>query len=129
MAEYYASKEDFEKAKDFLAKVEKLMPTLPWVTWMMGYIAARTGDRQKALQVIDDLKEQTKGSATYNYIAFVYCALGDFPAFFENINRALETKSVLASVVMYSPLFAAARADPRYAEFLTELRRRTWQVK
>ena len=65
---------------------------------------------------------QRVGPAVYNYIAYVYHALGDMDAYFDFMNRALDARSVIASFVMYSPLLSEARRDPRYLGLLERIR-------
>ena len=125
MTDYYLCKGDLEKASEFYAKAEKLEPTNPRVTYMSGVIAAMEGDREKAqlaIKNIDNLKAGG-GEVRFNFIAYIYYALGDLDSFFEYLNKALEAHVIIPSSLMYSPLFAKARADPRYQELVGRLRK------
>ena len=121
MTQYYLAKGDLEKAKELLAKMEKLDPTTPQVTWMGGVIAAMEGDREKALLAVRKIEDAKMGPIGFNFIAYVYHALGDLDSYFEYLNRALEAHATVSSTLMYSPLFARARADPRYRELVERL--------
>ena len=121
MTEYYLAKGDREKAKEFLAKLEKLDPTNPRVTWMGGVIAAMEGDREKALLAIKKIEDAKAGPVGFNFIAYVYYALGDFDSYFEWLNRAVDAHALVVSTVTYSPLFAKARTDPRHRELIERL--------
>ena len=123
MTDYYLSKGDIVKARELHAKFEKLRPTHPWVTYMEGYIDAKAGDREKALLAIKKIEERNMGPTGYNYVAYVYHALGDMDRYFEYMHRALEDHAIIAVVMMYSPLLAKAREDPRYEELKQRLRR------
>ena len=116
MTEYYLIKGDLEKAKEFNAKAEKLEPTNPRVIWLGGVIAALEGDKEKALLAIRRIEAAKMGEVGFNYVGYVYHALGDLDSYFEYMNKALETHAIITSTMMYSPLFAKARADPRYPE-------------
>ncbi len=129
MTEYYIAKGDLEKAKELLAKLEKLDPTTPRVTWMGGVIAAMEGDREKALLAVRKIEDAKMGPVGFNFIAYVYHALGDLDAYFEYMNKALEAHAITASTVMYSPLFAKARADPRYLELVEKFRKQCGLIK
>jgi len=129
MIEYYLTKGNLEKAREFYAKVEKLEPSSPRVTWMGGVIAALEGDREKALLAIRKIEDAKIGPIGFNYVGFVYHALGDLDSCFEYMNRALEAHTLIASMLRYSPLFARARADPRYLELLERLGRQTGRTK
>ena len=121
MAEYYIAKRDLEKAKELLAKLEKLDPTNPRVTWMGGVIAAMEGDGERALLAVRKIEDAKMGPVGFNFIGFVYYALGDLDSFFGYLNRAVESHALVASAVMYSPVFAKARTDPRYRELVERL--------
>jgi len=123
MTDYYLSKGDITKAREFHAKCERLRPTHPWVTYMGGYIDAMAGDREKALQTIKKIEERKMGPVAYNYVAYIYYAMGDMDRYFENMNRALDEHTITATFVMYSPLLARAREDPRYGELVEKIRR------
>ena len=115
MTEYYLAKGgDLEKAREFHAKLEKLEPSSPRVTWLGGIIAALEGDRERALLAIRKIEDAKLGPISFNYIGFVYHALGDLDSYFEYMNKGLEAHTIIPSILMYSPLFAKARADPRY---------------
>ena len=122
MTDHYLSKGDLPKARELHSKFQRLQPTHPWVTYMGGFIAARAGDKEGALLAIRKLEEANMGPAVYNYIAYVYHALGDMDAYFDFMNRALDARSVIASFVMYSPLLSEARRDPRYLGLLERIR-------
>jgi TolB-like protein len=129
MIEYYLTKGDLEKAEEFYAKAEKLEPNNPRLTWMDGYIAAMEGDRERALLAIKKTENSNAGPICFNFVGFVYHALGDLDSFFECMNKAVEAHVLIASVTMYSPLFAKARADPRYRELVEKLRKQCGLTK
>ena len=129
MAEYYLIKGDLEKAREFHAKFEKLEPGLPQVTSQGGIIAALEGNREKALLAIRKIEDAKIGPLGLNYIGYIYHALGDFDSFFEYVNKALETHALITSTLMYHPLFAKTRADPRYVKLVEKLREQTGLTK
>jgi len=129
MTEYYLIKGNLEKAKEFHAKAEKLEPTRPGVTWMGGVIAALEGDREKALLAIKKIEDAKMGPISFNFIGYVYHALGDLNSYFEYMNKALEAHTLINSTMMYSPLFARARADPRYLELMEKIRKQLGLTK
>ena len=129
MTSYYLAKGDIGKARELHAKFEKLRPTSPWVIVIWGLIDAAAGEREKALQAIKRIEERDIGSLIYNYVALVYHALGDMDRYFENINRAVDEHTLSVVTVMYSPLLAKARDDPRYAKLVDKIRRQTGLVK
>jgi adenylate cyclase len=129
MIEYYLSKGDLEKAEEFYAKAEKVEPTNPRVIWMGGLIAAMEGDRERALLAIKKIEDAKIGPIGFNYIGYVYHALGDLDSFFKYLNKALEAHAILSLFLMYSPLLNKARADSRYLELIERLRKQTGLAK
>jgi hypothetical protein len=69
------------------------------------------------------------GPVGFNFIAYVYHALGDLDSYFEYMNKALKTHAQVPSALMYSPLLAKARTDPRYPELVEKLRRQCGLTK
>lgn len=127
-ADYYLSKGDIAKARELHAKYEKLRPTAPWVTYMGGFIDAMAGEKEKAFQAIRKIEEAKMGPLAYNYVAYVYHALGDMDRYFENMNRAIDEHVLIAIDAMYSPLLAKSREDPRYKGMVEKLRRQNGLV-
>ena len=113
MTEYYLIKGDPGKAREFFAKAEKLEPTNPRISWMGGVIAALEGDREKAQLVVRKIEDAKMGEVGFNYIGYVYHALGDLDSYFEYMNKALEKPiQIIPSTMMYSPLFARQGPTP-----------------
>ena len=123
IAEYYLQKGDFERAKQLHSVAERLDPNSDWVRWLRGYIEAKTGNRDAALLEIRKLEDAKGGAACLNAIGFVYYALGDLDAYFDYLGRALELHAVETAHVMYCPLFAEARTDPRYQALLEKAKK------
>jgi len=130
MGDYYLGRGDLAKAREYHDKVQKILPTHHWVTWMGGALDARSGDREKALLAIKKLEEDVnRGPIVLNYMAYLYLALGDLDSYFAQMNKALDTRAQIQSFMLYSPILAKAREDPRYGELVERLRRQTGLAK
>jgi tetratricopeptide (TPR) repeat protein len=129
MTYFYIANGDLQRAKEFNAKLEKLDPTNARAIWMGGVIAAMEGDRENALLAIKKIEDAKGGPVGFNFIAYVYHALGDLDSFFECMNKALEGHAIIASSLLYSPLWAKARTDPRYHELTEKLRKQCGLTK
>jgi adenylate cyclase len=123
MSEFYLHKGDMVRAKQYHSMAEKLEPSNRWVTWMKGFMAARAGDRQGALEAIKEIENKWFGVVNLNEIGFIHYALGDLDSYFEYVNRATDQHVLQYSWVMYCPLFAKARDDPRYHALLDRTRK------
>ena len=126
MTEHALLKGDYDKAKELLSTVEKLQPTHPWVTWMKGFIAAQTGDREAALRVVGQLAESRGDVDRLNSAGYAYYGLGDMDSYFSYMNQALESRVTNPAYPMYCPLFAGARADPRCQKLIEKMRQMHW---
>ncbi len=129
MIEHYLIKGDLERAREFYEKAERLEPTSSRLIWMGGVIAAMEGDRERALLVVRKIEDAKMGPVGFNFIGYIYYALGDFDSYFKYMNRAVEAHAVVASALMYSSLFAKARDDPRHLELVEKLRRQCGLTK
>jgi tetratricopeptide (TPR) repeat protein len=127
MADYYLLKGDVKKAREMHARTHA--PIHPWVLYMGGFIDAIAGDKEKALGAIKKIEERKMGPISYNQVAYVYYALGDMDSYFENLNRAMEGHALATGDMMYSPLLAKARTDPRYLELVGKVRRQAGLAK
>ena len=123
MTEYYMFKGNYEKAKELFSVAEKLEPTDSWAAWMRGFIAAQTGDRNTALEAIRKIEENWSGSIDLNGIGFIHYALGDLDSYFTYMNRATDQHLIQYAYLMYCPLFAKGRTDPRYQDLLGKLKK------
>ncbi len=124
LAEYYASKGNYELASQLLVRSRKDFPVSPYYHWLSGYVAGMQGDRQGALRAIRALKKCGSKESRLNWLAFVQYALGDLDSFFELLQRASDSHSLDVLRLMYCPLFRKARIDPRYAQLVASVRKK-----
>jgi hypothetical protein len=82
-----------------------------------------------ALAAIKEIEKNWLGVINLNDIAFIYFALGDLDSYFTYVIRATEQHALRYPYVMYCPLFAKSREDPRYQEILDRLQRMTGMLK
>ena len=124
--EYYLSGGDLERASEYYAQTKKLGDANRlWTDWIEGSMAALSGKREEALAIIRRIEAASMGPIALNSIAAIGLLLGDVDAYFANLERALEGHAIMALAVVYHPLIASARGDPRYASLIRELRRQT----
>jgi adenylate cyclase len=120
--EYHLFKGNYEHAKELFHQAEKLDPTHTWVSWMRGFIASLTADKEGALREISNIEKNYVSADALNGIAFISYGLGDFDSYFAYVNKAADQHALRIVYVMYSPLFSRARADPRYELLLDKVR-------
>jgi adenylate cyclase len=116
---YYISKGRLDDAQGEVAELEKLEPAWEYTLQSKGYLAGLRGDRQTAESAVLALEATHKrGWARSSLAGYIFYALGDVDTFFAYMRAAAEDHTLRASDLMYSPLFASARADPRMKEIL-----------
>jgi adenylate cyclase len=119
MADYYLAKGDLDEAEIVVQKMEQLGPDSEWAQLNRGYLAALRGDRATALEMIKKLDaSHGPGWARSQSAGLVYYALGDMDRFFEYMYTAARDHTLTFNRVLYSPLFAEARKDPRFQQLL-----------
>ncbi|HZW84275.1 MAG TPA: adenylate/guanylate cyclase domain-containing protein [Nitrososphaerales archaeon] len=116
---FYVIKGNLEEAAKEVAELESLEPTWEFTMMSKGYLAGMKGDRKTAEEVIASL-EQTHmlGWARSSIAGLIYFAMGDMDIFFDKMRLAAEEHTLRATDLMYSPLFAKARSDPRLPAIL-----------
>jgi adenylate cyclase len=119
LCEYYIGKGNLDEAKGEVAKLESLDPAWEFTMYYKGYVGALAGDRQTAVNMIAALRAtHNEGWARLGLAGMIQNALGDTDAFFESMLVAAKDHTIRGLDLMYSPLFAEARADPRMKEVL-----------
>lgn len=115
LAECYMLKGDFEQAESMVRELEQLAPDGDPALLCRGFLAALKGDRDTAIRMIAKIDELfKKGTSRQSSIGFIYYALGDLDRFFEYMFASAKNHTMQAVRVRLSPLFAAARRDPRF---------------
>ena len=125
MTDYYISKGDLEKAGAMVKELERIGPTNPYAYLNRGYLAALQGDRTTAMEMIAKLDPPHEpGYVSSMYAGYIYLALGDVDRFFEYMFSAVKDHTLADVDLMYSPLFAEVRKDPRLTQLLNSIGRR-----
>jgi adenylate cyclase len=115
LADYYMLKGDLEQADSVVRELERVAPNSDPALLCRGYLAALQGDRVKAVEVIAKIDQLfKKGTSRNSSIGYIHFALGDLDKFFEYMFAAARNHTLQAVKVRLSPLFAAARRDPRF---------------
>jgi adenylate cyclase len=119
MAEYYLSLGDLDRTADAVREMERIRPESGWTEMYRAILDARRGNAAAARQAIDRLERRAAaGDLTQFYIAFVYWALGepDLPVAW--LEKAFELRALPLLELMYSPLYADLRNDPRVVDLV-----------
>jgi adenylate cyclase len=119
LADYYMLTGEFEKAEEMVRAMESFAPTDGVTLLCRGCLAAKQGDRAKAMQVIAKLTETFRGGySRQSFVGFIYYALGDLDRYFEYMRVAAEAHTLQLLRIRFSPLLTAGRKDTRLVELL-----------
>ncbi|MEP6788000.1 MAG: hypothetical protein ABJB40_06180 [Acidobacteriota bacterium] len=87
-----------------------------------GYAYAKTGQREKALQVIERWKEGEKRKYVMNYwVAVTYAALGDRDGAFAELEKAYQAHDWFLQRLKVDPFMDPLRDDPRFVTMVKRL--------
>jgi len=85
-------------------------------------IAALTGERDEAWQLLEDAVEACSGAYRSPLApGLVHAACSEMDAAFECVQRAIDERDPLLMYLQVHPMFDALRADPRYPELLRRM--------
>jgi tetratricopeptide (TPR) repeat protein len=90
---------------------------------IVGYAYGATGDKNKALKIVDELKSQwDEGDpdATFDLVR-VYAGLGDKDRALELLRKAYEEHYPSMEVIKVDPLYDRLRSDPRFQDVLRRM--------
>jgi adenylate cyclase len=119
LTEYYLGKGDLAKAEESVREMERVRPASPWTVMYRGFLAARQGDPATARRMIAKLEERARqDEMVLFHIGFVHFALGEMDGFVAGMEGAFRHHALPLLELLYSPLFAAGRADPRIQDIL-----------
>ncbi len=123
LSEYYLGKGELVKAEESVRELERIRPNSPWTYTYRGTLEARRGNPQVARRLIEQLRErQQRGEMVVFFIGFLQSALGETDAFVASMEEALRYRVLPLLELLYSPLYAAERADPRVQDILRRQR-------
>jgi serine/threonine protein kinase/lipoprotein NlpI len=94
----------------------------PLAKGVYGYILAMSGDKEKAEQVLLELKERAKlGFVPAFAVTFIYIGLGDKENAFEWFEKGIGQRDPALFHIKSSPEADILRSDPRYTALLKKM--------
>jgi TolB-like protein/class 3 adenylate cyclase/thioredoxin-like negative regulator of GroEL len=110
--------------RESIAEFEKALVNAkdnPTVLGYLGYAYGRYQEKQKAQQVLNNLKKPSGAKNVAGEIALVYIGLGEKDLAFEWLDRAIQELSTVLLQIKVDPEFDAIRDDPRYHTVLKRM--------
>jgi len=122
LAETYMNKSMFGEAIDVLQKALIISNGAPTVRGRLGYAYARSGKKDDAERVLQELVSDSKRRyVTPVAIAMVYCGLGNNDEALKWLNTAYEERPDAVLSIKLRPMWASLRGDPRFSNLLQRL--------
>jgi adenylate cyclase len=119
LSEYYLGEGDYVRAAQTIQEMRRLRPGSLWTETYEGILAAKTGDVEAARRALERLGEGARASGLTRFGAgFIRYALGDMDGFLADMEAVFRMHQLPLLELMYSPMFAAARGDPRLLDLL-----------
>ncbi len=88
----------------------------------LGYLYGRTGERDKAAKVIQDVEMLlNERHGTSISLTYIYAGLGERDEFFACMDRAYEEHCPFLAWMRVFPEYDAMRPDPRFDELLRRM--------
>ena len=88
----------------------------------VGYAYAKSGQRQKAEELIAKMKEDEKTKYVANYwVAVIYAALGERDAAFAELEKAYQQRDWFLPRLKVDPFLDSLRDDPRFADLVKRI--------
>ena len=121
--EYQLAKGDLEGAATTLEDLERIRPKSVWTLLYRGYLAALKGDRARANAALGELDRRAEaGELTGMHAGFLHFALGEDDAFVDRMEEAFRLHNFPMLELLYSPLYAGARRNPRILDLIRRQR-------
>ena len=112
----YAQKGRYEEASRAVGRAIELNPDNPSVLAGLAYAHARSGHTQKAIELLNEVRE--RGGA--GWTGAIYAALGDKDRAFETLELAFEEPQLLRYLKVF-PWYDPLRSDPRFDDLLRRM--------
>ncbi|MFZ1024132.1 MAG: tetratricopeptide repeat protein, partial [Thermoplasmata archaeon] len=120
LSEYYLAKGDLASAREMVKEMQRVGPTSRTTYLKRGYLAALEGDKATALEMIAKLDAAHKeGWVTSPFAGYIYLALGDVDKFFEYMFAAVKSHTLPVTTLLFAPMLAEARKDPRLEQVIS----------
>jgi tetratricopeptide (TPR) repeat protein len=119
LGQAYEQKRMYQRAIETFQQGMSQTERHPQLIASLGHTYALAGKRDKALKVLDELREISKHRYVSPYLfAVVYAGLSDKEQTFAWLDKAFQDRSVFLIWVKVEPLFDPLRDDPRFQALL-----------
>jgi Flp pilus assembly protein TadD len=118
----YEQKGMYAEAVAELQKAVNVSPGSPFALGSLGHAYAVSGDREKARQVLSDLRELSRRRYVSPFdTAVIYAGMDDEDRAVEWLEKAFDDRSLEMIFLKVDPRFDSLRADPRFVNLLRRM--------
>ncbi len=118
----YEQKGMYEEAVTALKNALTLRGGSPEILARLGHTYAKSGRRDEAMEILDELHDLSKQGHVSSYdVAVIHVGLGDLDQAFALLERAYVERSSRLVYLNVDPLFDCLRSDPRFADLVRRL--------
>jgi TolB-like protein/Flp pilus assembly protein TadD len=118
----YEAKGMYREAVTEFEKAVTISGTQATYAGLLGHALAVSGEKGKALKILDGLRERSKQTYVPAYdMAVIYVGLGEKDQAFGWLQNAYEERSSWLPMVAVNPLFDGLRSDPRFQDLLRRM--------
>jgi len=118
----YEAKGMYREAVTEFEKALTVSGTQATYAGLLGHALAVSGEKGKALKVLDGLREGSKQTYVPAYdMAVIYVGLGEKDQAFRWLQNAYEERSSWLPLVAVNPVFDGLRSDPRFQDLLRRM--------
>jgi len=122
LGQAYEQKRMYQRAIETLQKGMSQTERHPQLLASLGHAYALSGERDKAIKVLDELREISKQRYVSPYLfAVVYVGLGDKEQTFAWLDKAFQDRAIFLIWLKVEPLFDPLRDDPRFQNLLRRI--------
>ncbi len=119
--ECYLGRGMYQEAIDELKQAAAINPADPRFVGTLGYLYARSGQRDRATSILNELIQPDRRTDMAVAIAWIYVGLDDHDRAMEWLEKAYQWRSPILQRLKVSPISEPLRSDPRFKDLVRRM--------
>ena len=122
MSNCYAMQKKYPEAIAAIKEVQGSNAGTPRILGGLAFVYAASGDRDKALKIVERLKPVAEANAEIAVrLGQVFIVLGDMDSAFEWLEKAYQRRAPLLRTLKADFFYDSVRSDPRFKDLLRRM--------